>query len=90
MLQHKEFDVTSMRIQFFARFSMVIQHHSKMISEILVGGFNPFEKYARQNRDLPHFFGVKIPKKYLRNHHRLVIHICIYMKSPQTGYNHTL
>ena len=31
----------------------------------LVGGFNPFEKYARQNGNLPQI-GVKINKKYLK------------------------
>ena len=36
----------------------------------LVGGFNPFEKYARQNGNLPKI-GVKNGenKKYERNHH---------------------
>ena len=34
---------------------------------LLVAGFNPFEKYARQNGNLPPIFGVKI--KNIWNHH---------------------
>ncbi len=30
----------------------------------LVGGFNPFEKYARQIGSFPPSFGVKIPKMF--------------------------
>ena len=49
---------------------MIFNHNNK-----LVGGFNPFEKYARQIGSFPQI-GVKI--KYVGNHHldnnNIIIH----------------
>ena len=42
----------------------------------IVGGFNPFEKYARQNGFIfPQFSGVKIKNIYSSCHHPVIVWI---------------
>ena len=48
-------------------FSHPLPKKTKLQKSLLVGGFNPLEKYARQNGNLPQL-GMKIPK-YLSCHH---------------------
>ena len=63
--------------QIYLTSSYIIIHHP-----FLVGGFNPFEKYARQNGFIfPNFRGEN--KKYLSCHHLVIHHLyhpfCIYL-----------